>query len=246
MFDVYLPSPGLLASGFQPAKGAFIRDFGAESCIELSSYAGCILMVELALRCFDHMRDLESSTPKHGFWDSHYALVQKTDQRFVVLQAHLNAKSLREDPIAFSLYMNLRATEIAFHEAAIAQVQKQGLPMMMAAESQKRSMLAASKIANAVRLNYPTQRAERDIFMLQATFIAWPLVMAMKALGLQLTSPAQRKDQAVNGVEPSLRLLLSALDYVEDAGGYWHGSVTAVARTLQEWNEKNGAFDMTL
>ncbi|KAK7757304.1 hypothetical protein SLS62_000854 [Diatrype stigma] len=213
----------------------------------------CILMVELALRCFDHMRDLESSTPKHGFWDSHYALVQKTDQRFVMLQAHLNAKSLREDPIAFSLYMNLRATEIAFHEAAIAQAQKQGLPMMMAAESQRRSMLAAGKIANAVRLNYPTQRAERDIFMLQATFIAWPLVMAMKALSLQLLAPpaqaqAQRRDQdqALNGVELSLRLLLSALDCVEDAGGYWHSSVAAVARILQEWDEKNGAFDMTL
>ncbi|KAI0007236.1 hypothetical protein F4779DRAFT_643345 [Xylariaceae sp. FL0662B] len=227
-FEVFLPSPGLLVSTFKPAKMPFPRNLMATSCPEISSYAGCVLMVELALRCFDHGQETDTNAKKRGFWDNHYVLVKTIDERFAMLQAHLNAQAVREDPVAFSVYMNLRATEIFFYETAI---------------SQKRSMAAAFKIASAVRLNWPVAQSERDIFMLQATFIAWPLVMAMKTMSRDL-----HKAESVSGggVTPSLRLLLGALDHIEEPCGYWHGSIASVLATLLELDEKGALESVTL
>lgn len=215
----------------------FLRDLYAEPWPEISSYAGCVLMVELALQCFDHGWEDDRKGGKQGFWDNHYTLLKATDKRFAMLKMHLNAKSVREDPVAFSVYMNLRATEILFHEVAIARVEQQGLLISMAADSQKRSVAAAFKIANAVRLNWPGQQTEHDVFTLQATFLAWPIVMAMKALSRDLVPPNQHKDEAVNGLVASFRLLLAALDHIEETGGYWHGRIGPVATLLMEWDE---------
>ncbi|KAI0379326.1 hypothetical protein F5Y04DRAFT_132462 [Hypomontagnella monticulosa] len=238
-FGVYLPSPSLLTPDFNPAKMPYLGNVTSESCTEISSYAGCVLMVELAVKCFDHGRQLEFGTSKNGFWDSHYNLVRITDERFAMLHMHLNAKSVREDPIAFSLYMNLRGTEIFFHEAAVKHVERQGFPLLVAAESQKRSIAAAYKVASTVRLNWPCQQLDRDIFSLQATFIAWPIVMAMKSLSRDVKHSTQPKSEATVSALASLRLLRGALDYIEEADGYWHSCTTDIVAALQEWDEAN-------
>lgn len=172
-------------------------------------------------------------------WDSHYDLVRISDERFAMLHMHLNAKSVREDPIAFSLYMNLRGTEIFFHEAAVKHVERQGFPLLVAAESQKRSMAAAYKVASTVRLNWPCQQVDRDIFSLQATFIAWPIVLAMKALSRDVKNSNQPKSEATVSALASLRLLRGALDYIEEADGYWHSCTTDIVASMQEWDEGN-------
>lgn len=42
----------------------YLLDVSTESGSEITSYAGCVLMVELALSCFD--RDQQHGIP--GFW----------------------------------------------------------------------------------------------------------------------------------------------------------------------------------
>ena len=212
-----------------------VLDVRVEPGLEISSYAGCVLMVELALRCFDHGQQRD----RPGFWDDYYALVKKTDYLFVLLKRHLNATSIREDHVAFSLYMNLRATEIFSHESVIIKSEEQGLPPLMIAESQRRATAAAFQICSAVGLNLPSPRKESsDIIMLQAIFIAWPLTMALKALHRELVNGGGKA--TTSGVVASTRLLFAALDHIEESEGYWHQTVTHVGAKLQEWEENNG------
>jgi hypothetical protein len=211
-----------------------LLDASAGSGPEITSYAGCVLMVELALRCFDHGQQREAP----GFWDSYCDLVKKIDDLFTILKPHLNTTSIREDPIAFSLYMNLRATEIFLHDSAITKNEEQALPSFMITESQKRATAAAFQICNAVGLNLPSPRkGNSNIIMLQAIFIAWPLTMALKALYREFVHGDLHK--TTNGVVVSSKLLFAALDHIEELNGHWHKSVTHVGEKLQEWEENN-------
>ncbi|KAF5665733.1 hypothetical protein FCIRC_10437 [Fusarium circinatum] len=240
-FHINLPSPGLLRSDLVPLSMPYLSDIELEPSTEISSYAGCVLMVELALRCFDHGQKRTSES----FWDGYCDLVKKTDVLFGMLKRHLNATSIREDPVAFSLYLNLRATEIFSHESAIARSEEQGLPPLMTAESQRRATAAAFQISTAVRLNLPSPwKADSDIIMLQAIFIAWPLTMALKAFHRELMHGGSR--DSINGVVASSRLLFAALGHIEESGGHWHRSVAQVERKLQEWEEKNSFNSLTL
>ncbi|CAN9209202.1 unnamed protein product [Alternaria alternata] len=232
-FRVCLPSPGLLSSDLEPLKMPYLLDVSTESGSEITSYAGCVLMVELALSCFD--RDQQHGIP--GFWDGYCTLVKKAEDLSVILKHHLNATSIREDPIAFSLYMNLRATEIFLHDMAITKSEEQGLPPYMRIENQRRATAAAFQICNAVGLNLPSPRkANSDIIMLQAIFIAWPLFMALKALHRELRDGEVQ--ETTNGVVAASKLLVAALDHIEESDGHWHQSLTHVGTKLQEWEEK--------
>ncbi|KAH0439681.1 hypothetical protein CcaCcLH18_02791 [Colletotrichum camelliae] len=240
-FRIALPMPGLLRYNLTPLKMPLIPNAYEDPGIEISSYAGCVLMVELALRCFDH-RQAGSAA---GFWDGYCALVKTTDDLFGILKPHLNAISVRTDPVAFSLYLNLRAAEIFLHELAMVQSDEQGLPPLMTAESQRRATTAAFQISSAVRLNLPSPgQGDSDIIMLQAIFIAWPLTMALKAFHRELAVGGDR--ETVNGVVASSRLLLAALDHIEETGGHWHQSVEHVGSKVQEWDEKTGFDSLAL
>lgn len=117
-------------------------------------------MVALARQCYEHVWVLAADARNKGFWDRHYALVKKIDNRTAILHMHLNAKAIGEDSVAFALHMNLCAIVVFLHEAAIDQVDKQELPKLIGAESRKRSAAAAFKISSAVRMNWPVQRSE--------------------------------------------------------------------------------------
>nr|ART34991.1 putative Zn2Cys6 DNA-binding transcription factor [Fusarium babinda] len=240
-FQINLPSPGLLRCDLIPLKMPYMSEMATEPYPEISSYAGCVLMVELALRCLDHGQECGTT----GFWDGYCALVKNTDELFEMLKQHLNASSIRGDPVAFSLYLNLRATEILLHESAITRSSEQGLPPLITAESQRRATAAAFQISTAVRLNLPSPwKVDSDIIMLQAIFIAWPLTMALKAFHRELTRGGNR--DSVNGVVTSSRLLFAALGHIEESGGHWHQSVARIETKLQELDERNGFNSLAL
>ncbi len=73
-------------------------------------------------------------------------------------------------------------------------------------------------------------------FTLQAPFIGWPMVMAMKVLTRQLETPFSQalvSDDRQNTIK-YIGLLLEALDRVEDRKGHWHASTIDVAAILKE------------
>ncbi|KAF3402823.1 Asperfuranone cluster transcription factor afoA [Talaromyces pinophilus] len=232
---VFLPSPGELNEAFRPSPMPFISDPTKLAGVSyLTSYAAVIIMVKLARLCFEHVGILSRSVSDSGFWDRHYRLVKTINDYTAVFQRYLTAKAVREDALAFSLHLNLCATHINLHEAAIHKVEEQDLPKLVSAESRKCSTAAAFKILGAIRMNWPVQRSERDHFSLQATFIGWPISMSLIALSRSLANG----DTTPIGIVDSLRLLRAALDQVEEPDWYWHQASGAVVTALAKWDEQ--------
>jgi hypothetical protein len=160
---INLPSPGELNEDFVPSPMPFLSEpaklFGLT---HLSSYAAVTIMVKLARLCFEHVDDKKHS--RDGFWDRHYHLVKMINDYTAIFRGHLTVNAVRNDPLAFSLHLNLCATHISLHEAAIRKVQDQDLPKLVAAESRKSSAAAAFKILSVIRMNWPVQRSEVSAF----------------------------------------------------------------------------------
>ncbi|KAJ6172831.1 hypothetical protein N7470_001898 [Penicillium chermesinum] len=232
---VFLPSPGELNETFRPSPMPYISDLTQLAGVSyLTSYAAVTIMVKLARLCFEHVSILSRSDNDSGFWDRHYRLVKTINDYTAIFQRYLTAKAVREDALAFSLHLNLCATHINLHEAAIRKVEEQDLPKLVAAESRKCSTAAAFKILGAIRMNWPVQRSERDHFTLQATFIGWPIAMSLIALSRSLANG----DTTPIGIVDSLRLLRAALDHVEEPDGYWHQASGAAVTSLARWDEQ--------
>ncbi|KAL4739543.1 hypothetical protein BDV11DRAFT_215168 [Aspergillus similis] len=232
---VFLPSPGELNEAFRPSPMPFISDPTKLAGVSyLTSYAAVTIMVKLARLCFEHVSILSRSVSDSGFWDRHYRLVKTVNDYTAIFQRYLTAKAVREDALAFSLHLNLCATHINLHEAAIRKVEEQDLPKLVAAESRKCSTAAAFKILGAIRMNWPVQRSEQDHFTLQATFIGWPISMSLIALSRSLANG----DTTPIGIVDSLRLLRAALDQVEEPAGYWHQASGAAVTSLAKWDEQ--------
>ncbi|PKY04375.1 hypothetical protein P168DRAFT_343864 [Aspergillus campestris IBT 28561] len=232
---VSLPSPGELNEAFRPSPMPFLSDPTKLAGVSyLTSYAAVIIMVKVARLCLEHVSILSCSASDSGFWDRHYRLVKTINDYTAIFQRYLTAKAVREDVLAFALHLNLCATHINLHEAAIRKVEEQDLPKLVAAESRKSSTAAAFKILGAIRMNWPVQRSERDHFTLQATFIGWPISMGLISLSRSLASG----DTTPIGIVDSLRLLRAALDQVEEPDGYWHQASDAAVTSLAQWDEQ--------
>ena len=231
-FVVFLPKPDSTTEATHQTDSVMVRDWQAQypNHAEFSFYSGCILMVDLALQCFDHVRRVRSESAYQGFWDVHYTLIKEMKVRRSALRKHLDPASVRRDPLAFSLHMNLCATEICFHDAAISQIKGQGLPDELSSESRKSSTAAALRIAAAVKMTWPTSDGQADLLALQATFTAWPLVMAIGVLSRDLGLSPRDLNVSESSAN-SLHLLFAALDRVEHVEGYWHGE-TRVAKDI--------------
>lgn len=158
---ICLPSPAELNENFMSCPMPFLCEPAKLSGLKnLSSYAAVTIMVKLARLCYEHVGILSRGTSDSGFWDRHYRLVKTINDYTTIFQGHLGAKAVREDPLAFSLHLNLCATHINLHEAVIRKVEEQDLPKLVAAESRKCSTVAAFKILGAIRMNWPVHRSE--------------------------------------------------------------------------------------
>lgn len=204
-----------------------------------SSFAGCVLMVELAFQCFSHSRRRYlSGSGADGFWDNHYRLIKSFNDRAVTLDQYFKPEAIERDPISLSVLLNLCAAEIFFHEKAMHEAERQSLPKHVVDESQRLSIEAAFRITRAMEASSPTQQPRNGHFYVQATFVAWPLAMALKALLPVLASDVG--NFASNAVAYSIRLLKGALDAAEPSDGHWHSLTSSVEIKLQEWEHKVG------
>jgi hypothetical protein len=157
----YLPSPGKLSEAFVPCPMPFICEPAKLSGLtNLSSYAAVIIMMKLARLCYKHVDILSRVVSDSGFWDRHYRLVKTINSDTFIFQRHLSARAVREDPLAFTLHLNLCATHIHLHEAIIRKVDEQELPKLVAAESRKCSTAAVFKILDVLRMNWPVHLSE--------------------------------------------------------------------------------------
>ncbi|KAK7427342.1 hypothetical protein QQZ08_006111 [Neonectria magnoliae] len=66
-FEMNLPSPGPLTLEFEAIEMPFLRNMNI-TYGELSSYAACVIMVDLAIKCYEHAEDRGIESQVQGFW----------------------------------------------------------------------------------------------------------------------------------------------------------------------------------
>lgn len=73
----------------------------------------------------------------------------------------------------------------------------------------------------------------------QSVCLAWAIVMAVRALGRDLSSPeAAAPSQAAD----NMRLLLDTLEHVEGPRHFWEAYADEMANVLQRWSEKESGL----
>lgn len=104
----------------------FLRDISNQFHAELSSYAACVLMVDLALRCFSHVQSDDGDTRNQGFWDCHFNLSKLVRERRLLMGPHLTNRAACEDPVALTTQLNMSAIEATLQETAAVKAQETG------------------------------------------------------------------------------------------------------------------------
>lgn len=247
-FSVRLTSPGDIDSLRGDGPMPFFDDVTrSPDTLSVTSFAGCIFMIELALRCFDHSRNQGKGTAQMGFWDRHYALVKDVAERTKLLARYFDLSAIETDPVALSVCMNMCALEIRLHETAVQEVERQKLLASMALESQQQCTRAAEKVFQVTQHMLPRRGSrvrpihltsyhgrvligymffQGDYLHLQSTFVAWPISMAIKVLGRD--GPLQQQHAEQKSLIDKLVVLVNGLDGVEAQEGYWHATVQDV------------------
>ncbi|KAM6511491.1 hypothetical protein FALCPG4_016495 [Fusarium falciforme] len=156
-FDVNLPSPGLLNQGLTPTNMPFLRDV-AKSDEELSSYAACVIMVDLAIRAYEHGELSQSQA--QGYWDRHFAMAKLIQECSAKMGNNLGKEAAVRDPVSLSNQLNLGAIKIMLHETAIGRGRADDLSPSMIAENERCCQVAAQTIADTVRVVWENQPPE--------------------------------------------------------------------------------------
>lgn len=130
--------------------------------IMYSAFAGAVVMAGFCGRCLRHLQRAHKAHAEndytYDFWSNHYSIDLAINQTLLSPLKHLNIAIDTDsiegmtDPNTIFLNMNMRATTICLHQAAVVQAERSTLPATLIAESESRSLTAAQEIANIMKL----------------------------------------------------------------------------------------------
>ena len=130
--------------------------------ITYSAFAGAVVMAGFCGRCLRHLqrahKALAENDYTYDFWSNHYSIDLAINQTLLSPLKHLNITMDPDsidgmtDPNTIFLNMNMRATIICLHQAAVVQAERSTLPATLIGESESRSLTAAQEIANIMKL----------------------------------------------------------------------------------------------
>ncbi|KAL8915137.1 MAG: hypothetical protein Q9172_006936 [Xanthocarpia lactea] len=177
-----------------------------------SPFAGAVLVAGFSGRCLRHLQNAHKADAEneytYDFWSNHYSIDGAMNQTLSSSLKHLNiafgADSIEDvtDPNTIFLNMNMRATIICLHQAAIVQAEKSSLPATLIAESENRTLAAAQEIASIMK------RVQKSVHLSKLNmFTTWCLYTATRVLVATLRSARSSTD-----VLDSLQTILSALN----------------------------------
>ena len=200
----------------------------------ISSFAGLVLMVSLYRRCSSHVKSCyerqSTGGSGYGFWEHHYEIDRDLKRCSDTLIGTMGAEELLDDEFALALNLNLCAIDIYLHEAAIMKAAKDGLPETLITECNNRCSQAATRIVEGVSLSQELAQPKRTVFKQMNIFCMWPVCMAMQVLDRQLSSTSNFDLGHSVGV---LRLLIAAIEDLEDVSGHWLQSISHIIKRLE-------------
>ncbi|KAF4467094.1 Transcription factor, partial [Fusarium albosuccineum] len=174
----------------------------------------------------------QPSSQTEGFWDGYFSLTKLIEEHSRKMDPHLAHDAACRDPIALTTQLSLRAVEISFHAAAADKGKKQGFSLLMIAQNELSCKAAAESILETVKTVWASQKVERNLFTLQATFTAWPIAVAINTL-VKSTMETQR--HPTPQVIHDLRQLCTVLEHVEKDGNHWRVFTADAQAEVQKW-----------
>ncbi|KAL8692943.1 MAG: hypothetical protein Q9218_002120 [Villophora microphyllina] len=245
-----LPSPQPIPEPNQPPMPSLDNAKVLYGTGNLSSFTGLVLMVSLYRRCLTHVRLSSDKEPAgsgtgYSFWEHHYSIDKDVKTCTDALIGTKNAQGLLDDEVALALSLNLRAIDICLHEAAIVKADRDGLPKALITECNNRCNQAGMHIAEGVSLSQKLVQPRKTLFRQMNIYCMWPVCMAMQVLNRQLSSVTDNAQLAHTvGV---LKLLITAIEDLEDVSGHWVESISHIVKRLDEMDStsmKTTEFNM--
>jgi hypothetical protein len=145
----------------------------AEGAARVSPYAGVILMACLFGHNWLHLhRPGQNEHPEDflngEFWQRHRKMDNVLSNTFMFLPERLRLPAGIHDPNIVYLNMNIHASAICLHQAAILRAEKHDLDSKIIRHSQARCRVAAQEIVNIMRLISHFDVAEVSIFLCES------------------------------------------------------------------------------
>jgi hypothetical protein len=128
----------------------------AEGAGRVSPYAAVVLMACLFGHNWLHLhRPSPNDNPENlegGFWKRHRKMDNVLSNTLMFLPARLKLPAGLHDPLIVYVNMNIHASTICLHQAAILKAEKHGLDERIIRQSQTRCRVAAQEIVTIMRL----------------------------------------------------------------------------------------------
>lgn len=230
-----LPSSQLIPDPNQPPMPSLDNARTAYGTGCISSFTGLVPMVALYRRCLSHVKSSPENESTGGigysFWEHHYGIDKDLKSCSDSLLGRLDAQELLDDEFALGLNLNLCAIDICLHESAIVRADKDGLPKALITECNNQCSQAAMRIVEGVSLSRKLARPKSTLFRQMNIFCMWPVCMAMQVLNRQLSATDKADSGHTVGV---LRLLVSALEDLQDVSGHWVDSISHIVKRLED------------
>jgi len=129
----------------------------AEGAARVSPYAGVVLMACLFGHNWLHLHRPVLNDHPEDFWDGefwkrHRKMDNVLSNTFMFLPERLRLPAGLRNPNIVFLNMNIHASTICLHQAAIQKAEKHDLDPRISRQSQARCRVAAQEIVNIMRL----------------------------------------------------------------------------------------------
>lgn len=128
-----------------------------EGASRISPFGGVILSACLFGHNFQHLHKTGSDEHPEDlangeFWKRHRKMDNVLSNTFMFLPDHLRLPGGLRDMNVVFLHMNIHASTICLHQAAVLTAEKNNLSQSFIHQSRTRSLMAAEEIANTMRL----------------------------------------------------------------------------------------------
>jgi hypothetical protein len=128
-----------------------------EGAAKVSPYGGVVLSAALFGHNFDHLHrtgpnERPDDLANGEFWKRHRKMDNVLSNTFMFLPDHLRLPNALRDMNVVFLHMNVHASAICLHQAAILTLERHHLDPAVIRQSRARSLMAAEEIVTIMRL----------------------------------------------------------------------------------------------
>ncbi|KAL7929930.1 fungal-specific transcription factor domain-containing protein [Trichoderma chlorosporum] len=205
--NVLLPSPSDYPDYSAEKMPRLQQVFELTETAPISSFAANAIMICLYQRYYIHVQSAYNLEASHAFWETHYAIDQSIKHcRITLLAQHMNGNS-GDNPASIALRMNLNALNINLHETVLLKIEKDQLPVNVAADAVAKCVSSVTDIVKAIQLGMRLTGNKLETFRQLDRFLVWPITTSIQVCFRMLYNGEDDTTPCIN----SLRVLSNAM-----------------------------------